>query len=124
MASYGSYRTLYNVVGATASPPAVQQNDGTSPRLGGHFVIDVTSGAALAITPTIEALDVVSGKWYQILQGAVLGATGTSVLKVYPGVANTANVSVSDVLPPIWRLTMAHGNANAASYTVTARLFD
>ncbi len=124
MANYGSYRTLYKVVAGTATPVVPTQKDYTSNRLGGHFVIDVTSGSTLSLTPTIDGFDDVSGKWYNILTGAALTATGTTVLRVYPGVTPASNLAVSDVLPPTWRLVMTHGNANAADYTVTARLFD
>ncbi len=127
MASYGSYRSLYgpaNATNITAAPVAITQNDGTSKRFGGHFVIDVTAGSTLSLTPTIDAFDTVSGKWYNILTGTAITATGTTVLRIYPGVTAQANAAASDVLPPIWRLVMTHGNANPATYTVTARLFD
>ncbi len=120
----GSYRTLYNVAAITATPTAARQEDAQSSRKGGHFIIDVTVGATLSITPTIDAFDPASGKWYNILTGVAITATGTTVLRVYPGVTAAANVAVSDVLPPVWRMVMTHGNANAATYTVGVRLMD
>lgn len=124
MSSAGSYRELYRVSAITATPAVVTQDDGTATRKGGHFVIDITAGATLSITPSIEAFDKASGKWYQLLAGSALTATGTTVLKVYPGVTAAANLAASDVLPPVWRLVMTHGNTNAATYTVSARLMD
>ena len=35
--------------------------------------------------------------------------TGTANLMLYPGVAETANVSVSDVLPKMWRVVATIG---------------
>ncbi len=124
VASTQSYRTLYQVAAITATPAVVIQNDTTSPRRGGQFVIDVTAGSTLSLTPTIDGLDTLSGKWYNLLTGTALTATGTTVLRVYPGLTPAANVIASDFLPPTWRFVMTHGNANAATYTVSARLFD
>jgi hypothetical protein len=122
---YGqSTRELYRVSAITATPTFTAQNDGNGARKGGHFVIDVTAGATLSIVPTIDGQDPSSGKWYNILTGVAITAVGTTVLRIYPGLAAAANLAVSDVLPSVWRLVMTHGNANAATYTVSARLFD
>ncbi len=120
----GSYRKLYVASAITATPAVFTQSDDSSPRRGGHFIIDVTAGSTLSITPTIDAFDPASGKWYNMLTGVAITATGTTVLRIYPGITPAANVAVSDVLPPVWRLVMTHGNANAATYTVGARLLD
>lgn len=124
MSSAQSYRTLYKVVAGTATPAFAIQNDGSQMRKGGHFVIDVTVGTTLSLTPTIDGFDDASGKWYNLLTGTAITATGTSVLRVYPGFTPAANVTASDFITPTWRFVMTHGNANAATYTVSARLFD
>lgn len=67
-----------------------------------HCVLDIT--AASGTTPTLDVklqrFDPTSGK-YVDLPGAAFAqktAAGTSDLTIYPGIAETANVSVSDVL--------------------------
>lgn len=122
--SVQNYRTLYKVSAITATPAVIIQNDVSSPRKGGHFVIDVTAGTTLSLTPTIDAFDDLSQKWYNLLTGTAITAVGTSVLRVYPGFTPSANVTASDFITPTWRFVMTHGNANAATYTVSARLFD
>ncbi len=124
MAAIQIYRTLYGSLSRTATPVAAQYNDLDHARIGGHFVIDVTAGSTLSITPSIQAFDTASQKWYDLLVGVAITATGTTILRVYPGVAPTANVAASDIVPPIWRFLMAHGNANPATYTVSSFMRD
>jgi hypothetical protein len=122
--TYQTVRELYRVAAITATPAVVTQNDGNTFRKGGHFIIDITAGATLLVTPTVDGFDPSSGKWYNIITGTALAATGTTVLRVYPGLVPATNLTVADVLPSVWRLVMTHGNSNAATYTVSARLFD
>ncbi len=66
---------------------------------GGKVYLNITN-----ITGTLDVklqnLDEISGTWIDIPGGAFAqkSGTGASELVVYPGVAETANVSVSDVL--------------------------
>lgn len=122
MESLVSYRTLYKVVAGTATPTVVTQDDGGIGRLGGHFTIDVTAGTSLSLTPTIDGFDTASGKWFNILTGTAITGVVTTTLRVFPGFTIAANLVANDVLPPIWRFVMTHGNANAATYTVGANL--
>lgn len=74
---------------------------------GAVFTLDVTvvSGTTPTLDVKIQALDTLSGK-YADIPGAAFAqktAANTSQLVVYPGVAETANVSVSDVLPRKFR---------------------
>lgn len=88
-----------------------------------HLIIDVTVDPALAsITPTIQGKDPLSGKYYDLLVGLAIAATGTTVLKIYPGIAATENVAASDILPLIWRLKMAVADADSITYSVAAML--
>ena len=53
---------------------------------GGHFIIKVTAlTAGASITPHIQGKNPVTGDYYDVLVGAAIVATGTTVLKVYPG---------------------------------------
>lgn len=60
---------------------------------------------ATAITVTIQGLDPFTNTFYNILTSASLSASSFTVLTVYPGIAVTANVSASDILPRRWRVT-------------------
>ena len=118
----GTARTLYSSVARTATPTATTQVSYRAER-GGHFVIDVTAATATpSVVPTIEAYDATSDSWYTILTGAAITATGTTVLKVYPGIAVQANATASDVLPQTWRVTMTHADTDSITYTVSANL--
>ena len=67
-----------------------------------HLVLDIT--AASGTTPTLDVklqrFDETSGKYVDLPSAAFAQKTGvgTADLTVYPGIAETANVSVSDVL--------------------------
>jgi hypothetical protein len=88
-----------------------------------HLVIDVTAVTATpSVTFTIQGGDPVSGKFYTILASAAITGTGTTVLKVYPGLTAAANSVASDVLPGRWRVIATHGDADSITYSVGAQL--
>lgn len=91
---------------------------------GVKVVIDITAvpGSAPSITFTIQGKDEVSAKYYTILASSALTGTGTTVLTVYPGLTAANNSVASDVLPRTWRVNVAVGNGNAATYSVGAAL--
>jgi hypothetical protein len=70
----------------------------------------------------VEGYNDLSASWYTILAGAAVTATGTTTLKVYPGITAVTNVSVSDVLPASWRLTMTAADAKSVTYSAVANL--
>lgn len=114
-------RTLYASAARTATPTAVTVRAGRYKGI--HLVIDVTAVTATpSVVPKIEGVDSVSGAVYTLLTGAAITATGTTVLKVYPGIAVSANVSASDVLPETIKVTLTHGDADSITYTVAAHL--
>lgn len=88
-----------------------------------HLVIDITAiaGTSPTLTCTIQGYDPISGKYYDILASTALNATGTTVLKVYPGLTAAANAAANDVLPRNWRLkVVAGGTSPTATATVAA----
>jgi hypothetical protein len=92
-----------------------------------HLVIDITTitGTTPTLTVTIEGKDPTSGKYYTILASAALNATGTTVLKVYPGLTASANAVANDVLPRTWRVrTTIGGTTPAVTATIAANLID
>lgn len=78
-------------------------------------VIDITDTPSIILK--IEGKSA-SGKYYTLLEGAAVTGTGTHVYKVMPWAENVANVSVSDLLPRTWRVTVAHDDADSITYSV------
>ena len=83
---------------------------------GGHIVCDVTAmtGTIPTVVFTVEGKDAVSGKYYNILVSASIGATGTTVLKVFPAAVAAANVAAGDFLPRVIRITATIGGTTPA----------
>jgi len=95
------------------------ENTNTKGR-GIHLTIDVTLDPALAsITPSIEGKDPVSGKFYTILTGTAIAATGTFILRVFPGATAAADIA-NDILPATWRFKMAVADTDSMTYSVGA----
>jgi len=122
----GKHATVYASAARTATPTAVTFQAGRYNFL--HLVIDVT---AIASTPsvvcTVDGLDPVSGKYYNLLTSAALTESGspyTRVLKIGPGLPVTANVSANDILPDTIRVTMTHADTDSITYSVGANLSD
>lgn len=92
---------------------------------GAHVVIDVTaiSGTSPTLTVTVDGYDETSGKYYTLLQSASLSATGTTVLRIYPGVTAAANAAASDVIPRVFRVaTTIGGTTPSVTATVGVNL--
>lgn len=81
---------------------------------GAHVVIDITaiSGTSPTATFTVEGLDPISGKYYTILASTALNATGTTVLRIFPGLTASANVTVNDLIPPAFRVKCVVAGTN------------
>jgi hypothetical protein len=86
-------------------------------------VVDATAIVSTpSITVKIQGVDVATGKTWDILTSAAIATAVTTVLKVRPGITVAANVAVADIIPPIIRIVVSHGNANSITYSVTAHL--
>lgn len=85
--------------------------------------ITALTGTSPSVTVMIQGKDAASGVYYNLLQSAVLTATGFTLLTLYPGAPSTANVSSPQVLPATWRVvaTVA-GTTPATTATVGASL--
>lgn len=89
---------------------------------GVHVSVAVTLAPGVdTITPKIQGRDA-QGNYYDILVGPAISASGTTVLKVYPGITAAANASASDFLPAFWRVSVAHSAASNFTYSVNANL--
>jgi hypothetical protein len=114
-------KTAYASAARTATPTAYEFS--MEGRRALHCVIDVTAVTDTpSVTPTIAALDPLSGKYYTLLAGAAITATGTTVLKIGPGIAASANAAAADIIPDGVKLTMTHGDADSITYSVAFHL--
>lgn len=89
--------------------------------------VDITAitGTTPTLTVTIEGKDKVSGKYYTILASAALNATGTTVLRVFPGLTAAANLTVNDTLPPDFRVrTTIGGTTPAVTATISLAVLE
>lgn len=113
--------TVFGSAARTVTPASVDlPNEGYR---GLHLVIDATAFAATpSVVFTIVGKDPVSGKTWTILASVAITGTGTTILKVYPGLAASANAAANDVLPPTWQVTAVHADADSITYSVTAQL--
>ena len=87
---------------------------------GAHFVVNVSAFTAGTYTPHIQAQDPVSLAWYDLLVGPAIGATGTTVLKVYPGIGVVANGAAADMLPQTWRVQLIGAGGQSMTISVAA----
>ena len=88
------------------------------------FLNITAEDGAITLTPKVQVLDPVSGAWVD-LAGAVFAAqTATTaapvMLTIYPGIAETANVSVSDVLPRNWRVVATMSGTTSMTFSIGA----
>lgn len=106
---------------------AARTADATSDAIytkGARGVRATLTATALAATPsitfTIQGYDATAAAWYDILtSGAIATASPTtSTLTVYPGIAVTANVSASTVLPDKIRIFVDHSDTDSITYSV------
>ena len=112
------------MLSSAARTAAATSDDITNSSFRGcHVIIDVTADPDTAsITPTIQGLDTVSGKYYTLLVGNAIAAVGTTVLRIYPGLTSSANVIANDILPNKFRVSMAVADTDSMTYSVSATL--
>ncbi len=107
----------------TSDPTAVDID--ASQHRGIIVFLDATAIAATpSITLSIDGYDHNADEVYTLLDGAAVTAVSHNVYRVYPGIAETANVAADDVLPGIVRISVAHGDADSITYSVDAWLLD
>lgn len=88
-----------------------------------HLIIDATAFAATpSVVFTIQGYSPLGDDYYTILASAAIVTSGTTVLRVYPGLTASANVTANDVLPLNWRVSAVAGDADSLTYSVQALL--
>lgn len=80
--------------------------------------LDMTNAGTGSVTLEIDFKDPASGKYIALLTGAAVTSNSTNLYSVYPGAANTTNVSANGQLPKTWRIKVVANNANSATYSV------
>lgn len=87
------------------------------------IVIDATAATATpSVVFTIQGYSPLGDDYFTILASAAITATGTTILRVYPGLTAAANTVANDVLPPLWRVSAVAGDADSLTYSVNALL--
>jgi hypothetical protein len=117
-------RYLPNLIVMDAATVAVNSGNQVNENCRGiQLVIRNTAGTGTTptLTVTIQGFDPASGQYYTLLASTAIaaGTPATTVLTVYPGLAATANVSASNVLPFHWRVLTAIGGTGTPTVTAT-----
>jgi len=84
---------------------------------GVSVVVDITAitGTSPTLTVKIQGKDVASGKYFDLITGATLNDTGTTRMRVYPGIIQTGTTTfVSDVVPEWFRISYTIGGTTPA----------
>lgn len=105
---------------ATAASSVIVNQSGYR---GLHLIIDATATADTpSVVFTIQGYSPLGDDYYTILASAAITATGTTVLRVYPGLTAAANTVANDVLPELWRVNAVHADGDSITYSVGATL--
>lgn len=112
---------VYASAARTADPDTIELE--VAGYRGIHLVIDCTAATGSpSVVVSILGVDRVSGKTYSLLASAAITGTGTTVLKVGPGLAVSANASANDLLPPVIRIVPDHTGTDSITYSIGASL--
>ena len=113
--------TLLASAARTASVATDDQSN--SQHRGVVVIINATAATSTpSVVATIQGKDELSGQYYTILASAAITGTGTTVLRVYPGLTAATNTVANDVLPSTWRVNLVHADTDSITYTVAAQL--
>lgn len=80
-------------------------------------VINITGYSAGNLTVTIKGSSA-SGATWTILTSAALSANGTTVLRISPDLAASANVTAQDIVPPNLVVSAVSATSPVFTYTV------
>jgi hypothetical protein len=82
-------------------------------------ILDITAVPGVdTVTVAIQGKDPASGKYYALLTGAAVSATGTTTYSVCPGITAAANVSASAMVPRTWRVNVTHSAGTSFTYSL------
>jgi hypothetical protein len=119
--------TVFTSVARTATENSIPQ--GARGHRGVRLTLDITaaSGTNPTLDVKVQSYNETGDDWVD-LPGAAFAqktTTGTDDLTVYPGIAETANRSVSDVLSTTWRaVATIAGTGPSFTFSLGADLID
>lgn len=118
-----SQQTVYASAARTATPTAVVVNTRRAKAL--YLVFDVTAVTATpSIVTTVDMYDSLSNSYTTLFTSAAVATVSRAVYKIGPGITAAANLAVLEYLPDQVRITCTHGDADSATYSVSAHLLD
>jgi len=85
-----------------------------------HLMIDITTGSPNLIV-TVQGRDAGIQKLYNLLQSTTINS-GTTILKVGPGLTPVANLIVNDYMPYEWLVAVTQSGGVDVTYSVGASL--
>lgn len=113
----GSFEILPSA--ARTTDPDTQEFEVGGGWSGIYVVIDATAVTATpSITVTVAGVDRISGETFDILASAAISTVSTTTLQIGPGVTAVANETEDSYLPPIFRVTVTHADADSITYSV------
>lgn len=87
------------------------------------LVIDATASAATpSVVVTVLGVDRASGKTWTLLASAAITGSGTTVMRIGPGLTAATNLVANDIMPPVIRIQSVHGDADSLTYSIGASL--
>ena len=104
---------------ATTTNSADQDND--PQQKGIRLFLDITavSGTSPTLDVKLQIKDPLSAK-YEDMAGAAFAqktGTGQDIITIYPGIAETADESISDILGSTWRIVATIGGTATPTFT-------
>lgn len=109
-------RTLFASAARTASPATTDQVNYNA--VGLEVYVNVTAVTGLGVTFHIEGKDGLSLVYFPLLSSVALTTTGFRRFRIYPNLPPVANVDAQDILPRLFRVRPAHGDAASVTYSV------
>jgi len=88
----------------------------------GHVIVNVSAYTAGSITAHVQGYVNATGTYYDLLVSPALTATGTTVLKVCPGITAVANGATADFIPTQWQVQLVAADATPITYSVSLEL--
>lgn len=120
-ASEASQHQVVPLAARTAAPsPAVFYFENVGNATGFRLYINSTAASTSSTTVTIAFNDYKANVYFDVLASAAITAAGQVILEVSPSAATVANVSLQRQVGRGVRVTIAHGNSNSHTYSVTA----
>ena len=86
-------------------------------------VIDVTATSATpSVTFNVRGDDPVSGQNWLLLDSTAITGTGTTILKIGPGLTASANSVANEHIPPKVLIDPVHADADSITYSVSVHI--